>query len=111
MYANFCAVIESAAVMSETDVLDADIIPLPVSPAVDADSASVSGFGLPPSLNVDDIETWAIHRALRQTGGNVSHASKLLGMSRDTLHTKIKKKAIDRDALVNTPEPAALTMS
>jgi DNA-binding NtrC family response regulator len=105
------AAIESAAVMSETDLLDADSIPLPVSPDVDQDSASVSGFGLPPSLNVDDIETWAIHRALRQTGGNVSHASKLLGMSRDTLHTKIKKKAIDRDALVNTPEPAALTMS
>jgi transcriptional regulator of acetoin/glycerol metabolism len=60
---------------------------------------------------VDDIETWAIHRALRQTGGNVSHASKILGMSRDTLHTKIKKKAIDRDALANTPEPSALTMS
>jgi two-component system response regulator HydG len=105
------AAIESAAVMSDTDLLDAESIPLPESPDVDADSASLSGYGLPPSLNVDDIETWAIHRALRQTGGNVSHASKLLGMSRDTLHTKIKKKAIDRDALVNTPEPAALTMS
>lgn len=105
------AVIESAAVMSESDVLDADSIPLPVQLKVDDDSASVSGFGLPPSLNVDELETWAIHRALRQTGGNVSHASKLLGMSRDTLHTKIKKKAIDRDALVNTPEPTALTLS
>ena len=62
---------------------------------------------LPPSLDMDEIETWAILRALRQTGGNVSHAAKLLGVSRDTLHTKIKKKGIDRDAIVNTPEPVA----
>ena len=62
---------------------------------------------MPPSLDMDEIETWAILRALRQTGGNVSHAAKLLGVSRDTLHTKIKKKGIDRDAIVNTPEPVA----
>jgi Nif-specific regulatory protein len=97
------AVLESAAVMSEADTLDADAIPLPgvseLGPAV------VVLADAPPSLDMDDIETWAILRALRQTGGNVSHAAKLLGVSRDTLHTKIKKKAIDRDALVSTPEP------
>ncbi len=59
------------------------------------------------SLDMEEIETWAIQRALRQTGGNVSHAAKLLGMSRDTLHTKIKKKGIDRDALANTPAPVS----
>jgi transcriptional regulator of acetoin/glycerol metabolism len=57
----------------------------------------------PMSLDMDEIETWAIRKALKQTGGNVSHAAKLLGMSRDTLHTKIKKKGIDREALVNSP--------
>jgi two-component system response regulator HydG len=110
------AVIESAAVMSESDVLDAEAIPLAgaVEAVGEAAPASSPAFDFPLSLNIDDIETWAIHRALRQTGGNVSHSAKLLGMSRDTLHTKIKKKAIDRDALVNTPEPVAassLTMS
>jgi transcriptional regulator of acetoin/glycerol metabolism len=64
---------------------------------------------LPTSLDMEEIETWAINRALRQTSGNVSHAAKLLGMSRDTLHTKIKKKGIDRDALVNTPAPMSAT--
>ena len=54
---------------------------------------------------MDEIETWAIRRALQQTGGNVSHAAKLLGMSRDTLHTKIKKKGIDRTTLTSTPSP------
>jgi DNA-binding NtrC family response regulator len=56
---------------------------------------------------MEEIETWAIQRALRQTGGSVSHAAKLLGMSRDTLHTKIKKKGIDRAELVNTPAPVS----
>jgi Nif-specific regulatory protein len=102
------AVIESAAVMSEADVLDADALPL-TGLTEASGAATVSGgvtADLPPSLDIDEIETWAILRALRQTNGNVSHAAKLLGMSRDTLHTKIKKKSIDRDALVNTPEPA-----
>jgi Nif-specific regulatory protein len=100
------AVIESAAVMSETDVLDADGLPLGTVSELAA--APATHFAdAPPSLDMDEIETWAILRALRQTGGNVSHAAKLLGMSRDTLHTKIKKKGIDRDAIVNTPEPVA----
>ena len=92
------AVIESAAVMSETDSLDADALPLGAmsdhgSPAPQAD--------VPPSLDMDEIETWAIRKALKQTGGNVSHAAKLLGMSRDTLHTKLKKKGIDRGAALD----------
>jgi Nif-specific regulatory protein len=96
------AMIESAAVMSESDILDADALPL--GGAADSGTPGAAA-DMPPSLDIDEIETWAIHRALRQTGGNVSHAAKLLGMSRDTLHTKIKKKSIDRDALINTPEP------
>jgi two-component system, NtrC family, response regulator HydG len=108
------ALIESAAVMSESDVLDADVIPLAVAADNMAANAPCPAPDLPLSLDMDEIETWAIHRALRQTNGNVSHAAKLLGMSRDTLHTKIKKKSIDREALANTPEPvgvAALTMT
>ena len=31
-----------------------------------------------------------------QTGGNVSQSAKLLGMSRDTPYTKLKKKGLDR---------------
>jgi Nif-specific regulatory protein len=100
------AVIESAAVMSETDTLDAEAFPLAGTEAPPLTEPMTPD--VPPSLNIDDIETWAIYRALRQTGGNVSHSARLLGMSRDTLHTKIKKKSIDREALINTPEPDSL---
>jgi len=88
------AVLESAAVMSETETIDATDLPL--------GSGADGGGGpeLPPSLDMDELETWAIRKALVQTGGNVSRAAQVLGMSRDTLHTKLKKKAIDRDELI-----------
>jgi Nif-specific regulatory protein len=105
------AAIESAAVMSESDLIDADAIPL-TGAADAAPSPHVVPSqlpDLPPSLNMDEIEEWAICRAMRQTGGNVSHAAKLLNMSRDTLHNKLNKlkreKGIDRAALTNTPMP------
>jgi two-component system, NtrC family, response regulator HydG len=105
------AAIESAAVMSEGDTIEAEAIPLvgvtePVAPAA---TAAAQALDVPPSLNMDEIEEWAICRAMRQTGGNVSHAAKLLNMSRDTLHNKLnklkKEKGIDRAALTNTPIP------
>jgi DNA-binding NtrC family response regulator len=97
------AAIESAAVMSESDVIDGETLPLTgASEMASLPAAPAKAVDAPTSLDMDEIETWAIRKALRQTGGNVSHAAKLLGMSR---HTKIKKKNIDRDALVTTPAP------
>lgn len=98
------AAIENAAVMSESDTLDAESLPLTGVTEMPS-SGHHKAVDIPMTLDMDEIETWAIRRALRQTSGNVSHAAKLLGMSRDTLHTKIKKKGIDRDSLVNTPAP------
>ena len=99
------AALESAAVMSDADMLDADALPLAGGRATRRRRRRRAAPTCRPSLDMDEIETWAIRRALRQTGGNVSHAAQLLGMSRDTLHTKLKKKGIDRDALLNPPEP------
>ncbi|HEY1186649.1 MAG TPA: sigma 54-interacting transcriptional regulator [Gemmata sp.] len=106
------AAIESSAVMSEGDTIDADALPLTGATESHAPTgASAAGLipDLPPSLDMNDIETWAICRAMKQTNGNVSHAAKLLGISRDTLHTKLKKlkeeKGIDRYTLTNTPAP------
>jgi Nif-specific regulatory protein len=90
------AVLESAAVMCESDSIDAADLPLGT---VSSDSGAANN-DQPPSLDIDELETWAIRRALRQTGGNVSRAAQILGMSRDTLHTKLKKKAIDREELI-----------
>src|SRR5258707_3035079 len=66
------AVIESAAVMSESDTLEAEAIPLVgiADGSANGPAPSSPAFDIPPSLDMDEIETWAIHRALRQTGGN-----------------------------------------
>jgi DNA-binding NtrC family response regulator len=100
------AAIENAAVMSESDVIDADAFNFGTS---EPPSGSYKGVDLPASLNMDDVETWAIRRALKQTGGNVSHAARLLGISRDTLHTKMKAKGIDRQALIQSQSPPPLS--
>lgn len=87
------AVLESAAVMCEGDTIDAaDLAITSVSEPVPPPSSE-----MPSSLSIDDLETWAIRKALKQTNGNVSRASQILGMSRDTLHTKLKKKGIARE--------------
>ena len=105
------AAIESAAVMSEGETLDADALPLSGGSEV-APPVVVVPSDLPPSLDMDEVETWAICRAMKQTNGNVSHAAKLLNISRDTLHTKLKnleKKGINRHSLLtgntHTPPP------
>jgi two-component system response regulator HydG len=97
------AVLESTAVMSEGETIDADALPLtageaaaPVTPPPPAATPDA-----PASLDVDEIETWAIRKAMVRTHGNVSQAARLLGISRDTLHTKLKKKGLGRDALLN----------
>jgi transcriptional regulator of acetoin/glycerol metabolism len=46
-------------------------------------------------LSLDQLEKHAIERALRQSKGNKSKASKLLGISRDTLYRKLKEYNID----------------
>jgi DNA-binding NtrC family response regulator len=94
--------------MAESEVLDIESLPLPGNTEVAMVPASHNGEEMPMSLDMDEIETWAIRRALRQTGGNVSHAARLLGMSRDTLHTKLKKKGIDREAIANAPDPVGV---
>jgi Nif-specific regulatory protein len=104
------AAIESAAVMCEGETIDADALPLTgATELAPTPVASATPPDMPRSLDMDDVEEWAICRAMRQTGGNVSHAAKLLNMSRDTLHNKLKKlkeeKGIDRAALANTPPP------
>ncbi len=117
------AAIESAAVMCESDTIDADALPLTGLTELATRATGAALTDLPPSLDMVEIETWAICRAMKQTNGNVSHAAKLLNISRDTLHTKLKKleeKGINRHSLMagNTsvtpvplgaPEPITVT--
>ena len=93
------AVLESAAVMSDGDVIEVESLGLGL-PAEIPTPAKTS-VEVPSSMDMDDLETWAIRRAMKHTSGNVSQAARVLGISRDTLHTKLKKKNIDRVELLS----------
>jgi transcriptional regulator of acetoin/glycerol metabolism len=47
------------------------------------------------NLNLEEMEKSFIQRALKLTEGNVTEAAKLLGISRRTLHRKIKTYNLD----------------
>jgi two-component system response regulator HydG len=81
------AVLESAAMMVDHALLDAHDLPIPSEAA--AHPAN--------SLNLAAQESWAIRQALQQTDGNISQAARLLGVNRDTLSARIKRRGIDRD--------------
>jgi Nif-specific regulatory protein len=81
------SVLENAVALSETDTIEPDDLVLSAGPSP----------AEPPSLNLEELESWAIRQALRRTGGNVSQAARMLGIVRDTLGSKMKKYGIRRE--------------
>lgn len=77
------AVLEGTAVLGDGDTLDADALRMPTQTPF-------------PGLNLGELESWAIREALRQTGGNVTQAAKILGVVRDTLARRMKLRGIHR---------------
>jgi DNA-binding NtrC family response regulator len=78
------AVLENAVVMADAEELDTGDFHLP------ADAAP----GSPRTVNLEELEKWAIPEALKRTGGNKTQAAKLLGINRDTLASKMEKYGI-----------------
>ncbi len=72
------------------------------APNESIDAADIS-FGndrsthVPPSWRLQDLERWAIERALHQTHHRVAEAAALLGIARATLYAKIKEYGIHVD--------------
>ncbi|MBN1405985.1 MAG: hypothetical protein JW946_05640 [Candidatus Omnitrophica bacterium] len=56
-----------------------------------------AGEGQVYCIAIDEIGRLLIEKALEKTQGNKVLASKILGLNRNTLHTKIKKLQIDVD--------------
>jgi DNA-binding NtrC family response regulator len=81
------SVLENAVAFSETETLEPTDLLLPKG-TIQAE---------PPSLNLEELEKWAIRQALRLTGGNISQAARELGIVRDTLTSKMKKFGICKD--------------
>jgi DNA-binding NtrC family response regulator len=74
-------VLESAVIMNESGVLDVDDLRL---------GSEVPAQGL-PSLDLAELEKWAVQESLRRTKGNRTRAAKMLGVVRDTLANMMKR--------------------
>ena len=81
------SVLENAVALSDRDVIEPGDLCLTPGPYP----------AEPPSLDLENLEAWAIRQALRQTDGNVTRAAKLVGVVRDTLSSKMKRYGISRE--------------
>jgi DNA-binding NtrC family response regulator len=81
------SVLDTAVAMSEAGPIDVADLRLLEEPSSVKD--------IPRSLHIEEVEAWAIRKALSQHQGNRSQAAKTLGMHRDTLLAKMKKYGID----------------
>jgi DNA-binding NtrC family response regulator len=59
-----------------------------------AGAPAASAGGIPLGASVADAERAAIEGALKSSGGNRTHAAKALGISRRTLHNKLREYGI-----------------
>ena len=77
--------IEKAVILSDTDLIDADNLSLSMS------GRPRSGSGM---KTLEDIEKDAMINALNTYGGNIVHAARALGITRQTLYNKMRKYGI-----------------
>jgi len=79
-------------------------LPPTVREGASAPPTLIAGIHLPSVvkgagyLNVHDTESRMILRALEETGGNITEAAKVLGLSRRTLHRRLKQMRIETEA-------------
>jgi Nif-specific regulatory protein len=83
------SVLENAIAMTDGAVIDVGDLRL--------DSGGTGARELPTSMKLEDVEAWTIRRVLRQTKANVTHAAKILGISRDTLTVRMRKYGIEKE--------------
>lgn len=86
--------VESAVVLSQTDYIHPDTLPEIIHQASAIDpGGSSSQTLLPDGMTLEKIEQHAISLALDAAGGNKTEAARRLGITRKTLHNKLKKRS------------------
>ncbi len=80
-------IIERAVILCDTEVIGEEDIAIPVN--------AQNNRGDEP-LTLEDMEREHIKKVLKQTGGNQSMASRLLGIDRKTLYLKLRKYGLNQ---------------
>jgi DNA-binding NtrC family response regulator len=86
--------LEQIVLMAQSDVVSAEDVLFPSSAGVDeafADEARPLADSRGKTLNLEDMERQYLVTALVKSGWNVTHAARMLGLSRDTLRYRMEK--------------------
>ncbi len=83
--------VERAVVLSRSEYLDEQDLPLVIKDARPDEEKSPSRDAVPADLPLEDVEKATILKTLESTDGNKSEAARRLGITRKTLHKKLKK--------------------
>ncbi len=84
--------VERAVILTTTDYVTERALPLTVQNAPPAAEGDLSALG---SMSLEDVEKKAIEATLRETEDNKSEAARRLGITRATLHSKLKKYGLE----------------
>ncbi len=84
-------VVERGVILARSEYLDEQDIPFIPEPSVQTDDVL---SGLNESITLDRIEKNAILKTLESAQGNKSEAARRLGITRRTLHKKLKKYGV-----------------
>jgi len=82
--------VERGVVLTRTEYLDTADLPLLAQEAAKPFSKEMLSGDLP----LDEVEKATILNAMEVTGGNKSEAARRLGITRKTLHAKLKKYGV-----------------
>jgi two-component system response regulator HydG len=82
--------VERGVVLARTDYLDTPDLPLLAQDVATPFSKETMSGDLP----LDEVEKATILNAMEITAGNKSEAARRLGITRKTLHTKLKKYGV-----------------
>jgi len=85
--------VEQSVLMASTATIDAEDLPIAAGRHGAVPAGGVSG-DVDEDLNLERIERRAIERALDRTGGNVTQAARVLGVSRDTLRYRLERLSL-----------------
>ena len=91
-------VLEQAVLHCRDGEIMPDQLGIPIdrlSPTVASESRGATSVPFTPDASLADIECEAIEKALLETGGNISAASRRLGISRDRLRYRITKYGLN----------------
>ena len=88
-------VIERAVVLGRGELILPEHLPAVIASREVPDD-DIVGRVLESGISIDDLERELMKRALAQTGGNVSSAAKVLGLSRRTLQYRMEKYGITK---------------